>query len=74
MDFTPHFADAIRAAGLNPPPSIYADSKLHRFASNAKLSDLSGWYVLHGDGIPAGAFGDWRTGRSETWRAISVAP
>jgi phage/plasmid primase-like uncharacterized protein len=24
---------------------------------------------LHGDGIPAGSFGDWRTGFSQTWRA-----
>src|ERR1051325_1401537 len=61
--------DAIRAAGLNPPPSIYGDGQLHRFATNGKPRDLSGWYVLHTDGIPAGAFGDWRIGVSETWRA-----
>ena len=32
-------------------------------------SDDAGWYVFHGDGIPAGAYGDWRSGLSETWRA-----
>src|SRR6202023_520138 len=32
-------------------------------------SDDAGWYVFHEDGIPAGAFGDWRGGLSETWRA-----
>ena len=25
--------------------------------------------LLHGDGIPAGSFGDWRTGFTQTWRA-----
>lgn len=69
MDFKPQFTDAIRAAGLNPPDYIQADSKLHRFPTNGKPRDLSGWYVLHSDGIPAGAFGDWRSGLSETWRA-----
>jgi putative DNA primase/helicase len=44
-------------------------SRLHRFAANGKPSDDAGWYVLHDDGIPAGAFGDWRSGTSETWRA-----
>ena len=61
--------EAIQAAGLNPPELIYPDNKLHRFATNGKRGDTSGWYVLHADGIPAGAFGDWRTGVSETWRA-----
>ncbi len=42
---------------------------MHRFASNGKRQDDAGWYVLHGDDLPAGAFGDWRTGTSETWRA-----
>ena len=63
------FRDAIRAAGLTPPDAIIADGKRRRFASNGKRNDDAGWYVLHGDGIPAGAFGDWRTGVSETWRA-----
>jgi putative DNA primase/helicase len=48
---------------------IEADGKLHRFPSNGKRSDDAGWYVLHGDGIPAGHFGDWRTGVSQPWRA-----
>ncbi|MHB8472910.1 MAG: DUF3987 domain-containing protein [Gammaproteobacteria bacterium] len=63
------FRDAIRSAGLEPPEVIDADSKLRRFASNGKRGDDAGWYVLHGDGIPAGSFGDWRTGINETWRA-----
>jgi putative DNA primase/helicase len=63
------FRAAIHNAGLTPPDVIEPDGKLHRFASNGKPSDDAGWYVLHDDGIPAGAFGDWRTGASETWRA-----
>ena len=58
------FRDAIRSAGLEPPDIIVADGKLRRFASNGKRGDDAGWYVLYGDGIPAGSFGDWRTGIS----------
>lgn len=63
------FRNAIQATGLTPPEVIEADGKLHRFASNGKRTDDAGWYLLHGDGIPAGSFGDWRTGLSQTWRA-----
>lgn len=63
------FRAAIHGAGLHPPDVIEPDGKLHRFASNGKRGDDAGWYVLHDDGIPAGAFGDWRTGTSENWRA-----
>jgi len=68
-DATTQFADAIRSAGMTPPDFIEADGELHRFAPNGTRHDDAGWYVLHGDGIPAGSFGDWRTGLSETWRA-----
>ncbi len=63
------FRDAIRAAGLEPPDVIEADGELHRFSTNGKRSDDAGWYCLHDDGIPAGAFGCWRSGVWETWRA-----
>ena len=63
------FRAAIHSAGLHPPEVIEPDGKLHRFASNGNRSDDAGWYVIHIDGIPAGAFGDWRGGLSETWRA-----
>jgi len=68
-DVIEQFRTAIHDAGLNPPEVIEADGKLHRFTTNGKHSDDAGWYVFHEDGIPAGAFGDWRTGASETWRA-----
>src|ERR1700732_874443 len=62
------FRAAIYSAGLNPPEIIEPDGTLQRFVSNGKPSDDAGWYVFHDDGIPAGAFGDWRGGLSETWR------
>ena len=45
------------------------DGRIHRFPTNGTRDDDSGWYVLYGDGIPAGAFGDWRSALSRTWRA-----
>ena len=65
--------DAMRAAGLEPPEQIYFDGKIHRFKSGTKGSpghgDKPGWYLVFGDGIPAGRFGCWRMGMEQTWRA-----
>ena len=66
------FKAAILAAGLTPPDEIHADSKLYRFASDGRRGDDSGWYVLHTDGVPAGAFGCWREGLTQQW--CSKAP
>lgn len=69
IEYIEAFRSAIVGAGLTPPDVIEADGKLRRFASNGKRKDDAGWYSLHGDGIPAGSFGDWRTGFTQTWRA-----
>ena len=65
--------DAIKAAGLEPPEEILMDGKIHRFKSGTKgspgHSDKPGWYLIFGDGIPAGRFGCWRAGMEVTWRA-----
>lgn len=61
------FLSAIMAAGLTPPEFIEPDGTLHRFSSNGKRGDKSGWYVLHLDGVPAGVFGCWRDGLYQTW-------
>ena len=65
--------DAMRAAGLEPPDEIHFDGKIHRFRSGTKGSpghgDKPGWYLVFGDGIPAGRFGCWRAGLEITWRA-----
>lgn len=67
QDTLEHFRAAILAAGLNPPEEIDADGRLHRFSTNGKAKDDSGWYTLHLDGVPAGAFGCWRSGMQSTW-------
>jgi len=63
------FREAMIAAGFEPPGHLQADGDIHRFASNGKSKDAAGWYLLHLDGVPAGIFGDWRTGTKQTWRA-----
>jgi phage/plasmid primase-like uncharacterized protein len=63
------FREAMAARGVAPPAEIVADGELHRFATSPRASDDAGWYVLHADRTPAGAFGDWRTGQSVTWCA-----
>lgn len=65
-------ADAMASAGLNPPPNIVIDGKLHRFNSGTKGKaghDKSGWYLAFPDGVPAGSFGCWRAGVEHNWRA-----
>ena len=66
-----HFAAAMASAGLQPPDDVRADGLLHRFSTSGKRSDLSAWYVLHADGIPAGVFGCWKAGLTSTWCAKS---
>ena len=68
-DIQEQFRDIIRRAGLAPPKHIADDGKLRRFSSNGRRGDKAGWYVFHTGDIPAGAFGCWRGGVSETWRA-----
>lgn len=61
------FRLAIAAAGLTPPTKIIDDGNIQRFSTNGKPNHKSGWYVLHSDGIAAGAFGDWREGFTQNW-------
>jgi putative DNA primase/helicase len=70
-DLVAQFVSAIAAAGLSPPDSISADGAIHRFSTNDRRGDDSGWYTLHADGIAAGAFGCWRTGLQSNWCAKS---
>lgn len=63
------FRQAFTAAGFEAPQVFYDDSAIHRCSSGGHSSDKPIWYVLHSDGIPAGAFGDWRTGLSFSWCA-----
>ncbi len=70
-DAIEQFSAAIAATGLEAPDSINADGAIHRFSTNGRRGDDSGWYMLHLDGIPAGAFGCWRAGLQSSWCAKS---
>jgi putative DNA primase/helicase len=65
------FAEALVAAGLGmAKPGVDADGRLHRYRVDGdKAGSLNGWYVLHLEAQPFGAFGSWKTGQSETWTA-----
>ncbi|MCP5458713.1 MAG: DUF1738 domain-containing protein [Gammaproteobacteria bacterium] len=63
---------AMQQAGCAParPEVIVFDGQLHRFqVEGDKKGRRNGWYVFYGDGVPAGRFGSWKTGHSESWCA-----
>jgi len=64
---------AMVAVGMTPPDEFIADGTIQRFSLTGKRGDKSGWYILHGDGIPAGSFGDWRTGHQQNWCSNEVS-
>jgi len=69
MNHIEAFRDAIAAAGLTPPVDIIGDGVIHRFSSNGRPRDESGWYKFFDDDRPVGVFGCWRTDLSVTWKS-----
>lgn len=69
------FMQALELAGLAMhKPVVTADGGLHRFRVDGdKAGSSNGWYVLHLDDKPFGAFGSWKTGQSETWAPAAAA-
>lgn len=64
------FAQAMREHGIETDEPITADGHRHRVrVTGDKAGSENGWYVLHADGVPAGAFGCWKRGISTTWCA-----
>lgn len=63
------FIQSIAASGITPPETLIADGNLHRYSSNGKHGDTSGWYLFFDDEIAAGSFGCWRLGINQTWKA-----
>jgi putative DNA primase/helicase len=60
IDIIGQFRAALATHDLRPD-EIKADGRIHRFhVSGGKPQNRDGWYVLHLDGRPAGAFGDHR--------------
>src|SRR5512144_742850 len=61
----------MRGNGITPPSTFIWDSAIHRFDPKGGKGD-AGWYVLHEDKIPAGAYGDWHDEEvKHTFRAES---
>jgi putative DNA primase/helicase len=57
-------------AGIPCPDPIIADGKLHRYCTDRDNNENC-WYAFYPDGVPAGAYGCWKRGLSETWSAKS---
>lgn len=72
MNPTNGFREAIIASGLTPPDEVVANGQVQRFSSSGRRGDDAGWYVLHLDGVPAGAFGCWRSGQTHQWCSKSL--
>ena len=70
-DTIDQFRQAINNAGLSAPDVINDDGMIHRFSTNGKPRDDSGWYILHTDGVAAGVFGCWRESMQSNWCAKS---
>ena len=66
------FADAIRAAGMEPP-RVLKPGRFYRFPGIGKRRGTAGWAVLFDDGA-AGAYGEWSTDFSEVWHAAPARP
>lgn len=64
------FRAAMSDEGITTDAELIPDGKLHRVSVEGEgRSKRSGWYVLHADGVPAGGFGNWKTGTHGDWRA-----
>ena len=57
--------------GSRGGPHPVPDGKIHRVdvLGKKKRKNAHGWYVLHLNGVPAGAFGDLAAGIEDTWCA-----
>jgi len=70
------FTAAMATAGLAMHKGTpEGDGSLHRYrVADDKPGSLNGWYVLHLDGLPFGAFGSWKTGQSLSWHQEADQP
>lgn len=64
FDFLHAMQSIYGALDITPIPS----GTIHRFhIPGDRTGSRNGWYVLHLDGIAAGAFGSWKVGDVQTW-------
>ena len=59
------FVEAARGRGL-VIRELVADGQIHRCGVEGKKGGDAGWYSLHLDGHPRGAFGNWADGGEAT--------
>lgn len=68
LDLVQLFETAMREKGLGPTAPIVADGERHRYTPEGDSpGSNAGWYRLHLDFPPSGAFGSWKTGQNEKW-------
>ena len=59
------FWDNMQSQGLACPDKPIDDGILRRFKVDGdRAGSNNGWYVLYGDGLPAGSYGSWKTGET----------
>jgi len=74
-DFISEFRDAMAAAGVATSDPLIGDSKIHRVnVVGDKRGKRNGWYLVHLNGTPAGAFGNMKTGEKHTYSAKGTTP
>lgn len=57
----PAFLEAIAGAGWGCPDQVIADGRIHRYrGKDDKPGTKDAWYILHLDGVAAGAYGHWK--------------
>jgi putative DNA primase/helicase len=66
------FENEIRSVIGGEPGPLRIDGDIHRFSTNGKLWNKSGWYAGFSKGdFVAGAFGDWRADGSHKWSSAN---
>ena len=60
------------SAGIAIKGAILGDGAIHRYRPVGDKRGRNGWYVLHLDGTPAGAAGDYKRGIKIKWSAKGV--
>ncbi len=73
-NYIAEFRAAAERAGVFLEGEIIADGRLHRAQARGDAPrSRNAWYVLHSDLQPAGRFGSWKLGISESWTARAAA-
>ena len=61
LEYIDQFRSAMRSYGIEYSGEIAPDGRIHRVKCDGDRGAAKrGWYVLHGDGMPAGAFGHYK--------------